>query len=85
MDYLVTGVIGLVLFLIIAMVYCLYYRGLKKEPYKLLKFGYKCQTYGNEKGEPNKITIAHILVMITLWPIVIIYNAKLIDDILSEL
>lgn len=85
MDYLVTGMIGIVLFLIITIIYCLYYRGLRSEPFKLMKFGYKCQSYGNKKGEANKIRVIDFIVMIALWPIVIIVNAKIIDDILSEL
>ena len=82
-DYLAVGVVAIVLFLIIVSVYCRLY--LMKEPYKLLKFGYKCSTFGNKDGKVNQITLMQWIVTFTLWPIVLICSAIILDKVISEL
>lgn len=84
-SYLTTGIITIVLAVIGAMVYSLYYRNLRNEPYKLLKFGYKCQTSGNEKGEVNKMSAKDWILLILLWPISVIGGLVVIEKILNDL
>lgn len=84
-SYLTTGIIVIAIAVIGAIIYALYYHNLRNEPYKLLKFGYKCQTYGNEKGEVNKVSVKDWIILISLWPICVIYSLVLIEDILKDL
>lgn len=82
-DYLAVGVVAIVLFLMMFVIYCRLY--LSKEPYKLLKLCYKCTTVGNADGKINQITLGQWIVTFTLWPIVLICSAILLDKIISEL
>lgn len=82
-DYLAVGVVAIVLFLIIVTIYCRLY--LMKEPYKFLRFGYKCSTFGNKDGKINQITLGQWIVTFTLWPIAIIGAAMILDEVISEL
>ncbi len=84
-SYLTTGIITIALAVIGANIYALYYRNLRNEPYKLLKFGYKCQTYGNRNGEVNKASVKDWIILILLWPICVICSLMIIEEILNDL
>ena len=85
MNYLVSGVIAIVICVLTVVFYVRVVKKLKSEPYKLLKFGNKCLTYGNKDGKVNTFTMKDILLTLALWPIVIIYGMSTIDKILNEL
>ena len=84
-SYLTTGIITIALAVIGANIYALYYHNLRNEPYKLLKFGYKCQTCGNNKGEVNKFSVKDWIMFILLWPIGVIGGLVLVEKILNDL